>query len=235
MFRFHNTFRFVALLASLMISSFCNAGIVISIDRETALAGETILLGIYASSDSGDEISGFNLPFDYNSDGFVDVQNDQIGDLPAGFSLTNIAPSTDAFANAVFANTKLDRPFPQLSLINADFIATGSGDNIVLGNSLNPMKLFDVTIQVSPNVPVGTVVPFQIKVPSQPFSSLFLVAGPNSPTVFLPVIGTPATGSITIVAVPEPSSIVLLLSAAAAATFGVRWRRLTRCFGRRTT
>lgn len=124
-----------------------------------------------------------------------------------GFSLA-LTP----ISGVVYFNTGLDRPLPQIRLIGVDAIATGTGADIVLGNSLNPTKLFDVVVQVAPNVAVGTVLPFQIKVPNEPFASLFNVAGPNTPTVFLPSPGIPATGSITIVAVPEPSSIFLLLS-----------------------
>ena len=76
----------------------------------------------------------------------------------------------------------------------------------MLGNSLHPTKLFDVVVFIAPNVAVGTVVPFLIKVPNDPFASLFNVAGIGSPVVLLPTQGNPATGSITIVAVPEPSS-----------------------------
>ena len=211
-------FRAIGLLV--VLGANCNAGIVISIDRVSAIAGQSILLGVYASSDSGDVISGFNLPFDYNSDGFVDIQNDGFGDLPTGFTLSLVPVS-----NTAYFNTGLDRPMPQIQLIGVDTIVTGTGDNVRLGNSLNPTKLFDLALEIAPTVPVGTVVPFQIKVPNQPFTSLFNVAGPNFPTVTFPTPGSPATGSITIVAVPEPSSVILLLSVGAA-SLGVRkWRR----------
>ena len=213
-------FRAIGLLVVIIANANCNAGIVISIDRVTAIAGQSILLGVYASSDSGDEISGFNLPFDYNSDGFVDIQNDGFGDLPTGFTFSLVPVS-----NATYFNTGLDRPMPQIQLIGVDTIATGTGDNILLGGSLNPTKLFDLAIEIAPTVPVGTVVPFQIKVPDQPFTSLFNVAGPNFPTVTFPTPGSPAIGSITIVAVPEPSSVILLLSVGAASLGVRRWRR----------
>ena len=199
----------LAVLTALTCSGNCKAGIVISIDHAMAHAGDTILLGVYASSETGDSISGFNLPFDYNSDGFVDSQGDGIGDLPTGFAL---APTPLSFR--IYSDTALDRPSPQIQLIGADAIATGTGGDVKLGNSLLPTKLFDVVVVVAPNVAVGTVVPFLIKVPNDPFASLFNIAGKDSPTVLLPTQGNPATGSITIVAVPEPTSIFLLLSLA---------------------
>ena len=197
----------LAVLTALTCSGNCKAGIVISIDHAMAHAGDTILLGVYASSETGDSISGFNLPFDYNSDGFVDSQGDGIGDLPNGFSL-----AFPALSHIIYSNTDLDRPSPQIQLIGADAIATGTGGDIRLGNSLTPTKLFDLVVVVASNVSVGTVVPFLIKVPNDPFASLFNVAGKDAPTVLLPTQGNPATGSITIVAVPEPTSIFLLLS-----------------------
>ena len=209
-------FVFHAIGLLLVLGDNCNAGIVISIDRVTAVAGQSILLGVYASSDSGDEISGFNLPFDYNSDGFVDIQNDGFGDLPTGFTFSVMPVS-----NATYLNTGLDRPKPQIQLVDVDTIVTGTGDNIRLGDSLNPTRLFNLVIESSSTVPVGTVVPFQIKVPDQPFTSLFNVAGPNVPRVTFPTPGSPATGSITIVAVPEPSSVILFLSVGAA-SLGIR-------------
>lgn len=215
-------------LAVLFSINVAMAGIVISIDRETALAGETILLGVYASSETGDVISGYNLPFDYNSDGFVDVQNDGIGDLPLGFTL---APSP--LTSISYANAGLDQPFPQLQLVGTDAIVTGTGSDIVLGNSLNPTKLFDLVVVTDPSVAAGTVVTFQIKVPEAPFASLFNVAGPSSPSVLSPSQGVPVVGSITIVAVPEPSSIGLLLSVLIL-PFGRRgWRHLVRRTGER--
>ena len=101
--------RALAVLTALTVEDNCKAGIVVSIDRATALAGQTVLLGVYASSDTADVISGFNLPFDYNSDGFVDAQNDGMGDLPIGFSL-----ASPPLSGIVFFNTGLDAPLPQI-------------------------------------------------------------------------------------------------------------------------
>lgn len=197
---------FVAILFATLPSA-SRGGVIISMDNATALAGQTVLLGVYASSDSGDVISGFNLPLDYNSDGFVDQQQDRHGDLPAGFSLDAIP-----IRNALFANTGLDQPFPQTLLFNVDSIPTGSGANITLSNV--PTKLFDLVIGTDSTLATGTVLPFQIKIPASPFESVFNVAGPNNPIVVLPITGSPALGSITIVAVPEPNGIALVLAAA---------------------
>ena len=113
MMRLKLKFQAMVVLAAFICTANCQAGIVVSIDRETALAGQTVFLGVYASSEDGDNISGFNLPFDYNSDGFVDAQNDGFGDLPTGFSLAKNPLSFMLYGN----NTGLDRPFPQVSIM----------------------------------------------------------------------------------------------------------------------
>ena len=49
------------------------AEIILTIDHKLANPGETVLVGVYAASNIGDIISGFNLPLDFNVDGFADV------------------------------------------------------------------------------------------------------------------------------------------------------------------
>ena len=219
--RFSFVSKALAVVFIISLQSASRGGVIISMDNATAFAGQTVLLGVYASSNSGDVISGFNLPLDYNSDGFVDQQLDRIGDLPAGFSLDLIP-----IRNSIFANTGLDRPFPQTLLFAVDSIPSGSGVNTTLSDI--PTKLFDLVIDTDPSLAVGTVLPFQIKIPANPFESGFNVAGPNTPTVVLPAIGSPALGSITIVAVPEPSGIALVLAAATFCFIGKRVRKSAR-------
>lgn len=197
-----------------------SGGTIITLDNVFVPAGTTALVGVYASSDTGDVISGFNLPLDINSDGFLDSNSDLIGDLPPGFTL-----ASPPIANAVYNNTGFDTPQPQIGLIDADAIPTGSGTNITL--STTPQKLFDLVFEVAASVPAGTRMPLEIFVPASPLSALFNVAGPNRPTINSPVLGQPSLGSITVV-VPEPANIVLLLSAL---SFGIctRRRRQTVC------
>ena len=219
--RFINPLQTIAFLAAIFAGVGCHAGVVISIDKVTSQAGRTVLLGVYASSTSGDLLSGFNLPFDYNNDGFRDAQNDGLGDLPTGFSF---APTP--ITNVLYSNTGLDQPRPQVQLINTDSIVTGTGADIALGTSQNPTKLFDLVVVIDPTVAEGTVLPFQIKVPASPFSSLFYVAGPNTPVVNTPDQSSPAIGSITIVAVPEPGSVALVLAVSILAGGICRRRRI---------
>ncbi len=204
------------------LSSTAQAEIIMSIDHKLALPGETVLIGVYASSNIGDIISGFNLPMDFNVDGFVDVANDGISDLPSGFAL-NAFP----LRNQIYANTGLDRPQPQLTLIAVDAIPTGSGNNVVLGP--NPTKLFDIAVNVSGLAKAGDTMPIVIKLPDAPLSSLFNVAGPNNPSVALFSPGIIAAGSITVV--PEPATLGLVAlgaSAGWATGAGVRGIRIER-------
>jgi hypothetical protein len=192
------------------LSSQTDAAISISIANVSVFAGTTAVVGVYASSNDGDIISGFNLPLDINDDGMEA--------LPTGFTLNG-----SGFSNAVYANTGLDTLEPQITLINVDSIPTGSGTNIML--STTPTLLFDLDVNVAGSVAAGTVVPLEIEVPASPYSPLFNVAGPDTPTVAAPVIGTPVDGSITVVAVPEPAAI---LPVALVALLGVAGSRRSR-------
>ena len=175
------------------------AAVTLSIADVQVQAGQTAYVHVYASSTAGDVISGFNLPLDYNDDGFVDRNGDGVGDLPAGFALAAMP-----IANATYGNTGFDTPQPQISLINVDGIPTGSGQNLTLTTART--LLFDLAITVAPTVAVGTVVPLEIEVPAAPFGPLFNVAGPFSPTVAAPTAGAPVFGSIRVVGVPEPAA-----------------------------
>lgn len=201
--------RFVAILGivghMMLFCSLAPARVILSIDDIAVPAGTTAVVGVYAASDNGDVISGFNLPLDINSDGFIDSNSDNVSDLPNGFSF-----ASPALQNLRYANTGFDMPQPQIGLIEVDGIPTGSGADVLLSST--PTRLFELHVSVAPSVPPGTTVPLQIIVPNSPFQSLFNVAGPNGPTVLAPLAGQPVLGSITII--PEPSSQLAVLSGA---------------------
>lgn len=201
--------KFFAALAacsvSLVAAASSDAAVSISIDNLGVPAGTTAAVGVYASSDTADIISGFNLPTDLNRDGFSN------GLLPDGFSVN---PSV--LQNAIYNNTGFDTPAFQIALIDVDGIATGSGSNVQLG--VAPTLLFRLLIDVGPNVPVGTVLPLEIEAPADPFGALFNVAGPTNPTVAAPLVGVPVLGSITVT--PEPTAAAFVVAAA-----GVLMRR----------
>ena len=173
-----------------------NAAVTLSISNVIIPSGSVAIVGVYASSNSSDVISGFNLPLDVNDDGFT------AGILPAGFKL-----DANDLRNSIYANTGLDTPQPQITLINVDYIATGSGGNVQLSSV--PSLLFDLALDVAGTVPVGTRVPLEIEVPNAPFQTLFDVAGPGSPVTSAPTTGSPVYGSITVTSVPEPAGIAL--------------------------
>ncbi len=197
-----------------------DAAVVLTMSNVAVPAGSPALVGVFAASTTGDVISGFNLPTDINDDGFVsNGTGTTASKLPAGFAL-DATPTP----NAVYVNTGFDQPYPQIALINVDGIATGSGNNITL--TATPTLLYDLAIDVGRTVTGGTVVPLEIEVPAAPFSPLFDVAGPNTPTVTAPAAGAPVFGSITVTAaVPEPSAACLLAVSAVASALHRRSRR----------
>ena len=196
-----------ALASVIVFPSFSRArgDIIMTMDNVTVFAGQTASVGVYATSTSGDIMTGFNLPMDFNFDGNAT--------LPFGFSY-----GSPVLTNAIFSNTGFDRP-ASIGFANVDAIPTGSGANLTLG--LTPIKLFDIRVNVAGNVPVGTVLPIDIEIPATPLQSLFNVAGyangnlaSGKPVVLSTAPGVIAFGSITIVSVPEPSCLLLIAALA---------------------
>lgn len=175
---------------ALIMPSYSFANIVISIEHELVAPGGVALVGVFASSNMGDNISGFNLPLDIGADGKRP--------LPTGFTF-RVPP----LSNLLFSNTGFNMPEPQITIANVDAIPSGFVQaNQAVTLSAVPTKLFDIVIDVGPGVPVGTVVPIHILRDSL---GLFNVTSPNGGIVSVPGVGTPAIGSITVV--PEPGSL----------------------------
>lgn len=185
------------------------AAVIISLDNVSVLPGATAEVAVYAASDSADAISGFNLPIDFNRDGNNSV-------LPNGFAL-DVTP----LRNALFTNLAFNTTTAVIPIIGVDGIVNSSND-VDVDLTATPLRLFSVTINVSPDAVIGSVLPLEIEVPADPFSALFNVAGPRQPNVLSPTIGTPVYGSVTVT--PEPSSAVLLC----AATWALRRRSFRR-------
>ena len=195
---------FLAALAGVLMfgPSASRGAVILSVDDVFVAPGETAVVGVYASSTASEVISAFNLPFDFNNDGFVDADGDTISDLPAGFTL-GTPPSL-----AAEYSVGLDRPMPQVELIDADVIInTNNVHDVTL--PATRLKLFDIVFEVDASVSPGTVVPLRLFAPDAPFTGLFRVSGPAgtiSPAdVAAPLPGAPVFGSITVV--PEPAGI----------------------------
>lgn len=201
----------------LLLCPTTHATIFVHVDDVVVPGKSTAIVGVYASSDSGDVISGFNLPLDINNDGFIDGDGDNKSDLPSGFSL-----GSPSLRNVMYTNTAFDMPQPQIGLIEVDGIPTGSGANVML--STVRTKLFDLAVDVASGVPPGTRLPLRIIVPISPFQSLFNIAGPNSPVSSAPEQGVPVSGSIT-VAIPEPSAHFAIFGGVAMISWCSRRRR----------
>lgn len=196
-----------ALLAGMVAQA--SAVVVISIGNISAAPGTTALVPVFATSNTADQVSGFNFPIDLNNDGYNLL-------LPPGFSL-NAMP----FQDSLFGTVAFNRTTPILPIIGTDGIANASSSvNTTL--STTPTLFFNLAVDVAPNAVIGSVFPLQIEAPGDPFSAQFNVAGPNSPVVAAPTIGQPVSGSVTVI--PEPAS----LAAVGASLLALGTRRRTR-------
>lgn len=176
---------------SILMTSHAFAGFVIGIEHEIVAPGGTALVAVFATSDMGNNISGFNLPLDVGADGKKA--------LPVGFTY-----HSPPILNALFNNTALDLPEPQITIANVDAIPSGfvqANQAVIL--SQVPTKLFDLVIDVGSGVPAGTVVPIYIVRDSL---GLFNVTSPNGGAAVVPDTGRPAIGSITVI--PEPGGFM---------------------------
>jgi hypothetical protein len=154
----------VALLLALIASSrWATAAVTLELGAISGAPGETVLLPVFASSNSGDVISGFNLPLDVGLD---------------GNALVNLALADAPIQNALYASTSLNSNFN--AVVGTDGVANGDGGNVTLSSS--PLKLFDLALEISPSVSSAISIPASIKHPTTPVN-LFTLAGPGTPTI----------------------------------------------------
>jgi hypothetical protein len=146
----------------------------LSVESKSAAPGQSVLIGFFASSNSGDVISGFNLPLD-------------LGQSGQGFPAF-IAYSATPIRNPAFEFVTLSTALN--SAVNVDGIVNGDGDGLALGTT--PTKLFDLELAIGSAVTALTTVPIVIVNPTSP-ANLFSIAGPN-----LPQVGGLQGGTLTI-------------------------------------
>jgi hypothetical protein len=136
----------------------------VSIESKSAAAGQNVLIGFFASSNSGDVLSGFNFPLD-------------IGPSGQGFPPA-ISYGPTPIQNSAFEFTDLSTALN--SAVNVDGVVNGDSAGLALGPS--PTKLFDLELSIGPSAVLGTIIPLLIVNPTTPVN-LFSIAGPNSPQV----------------------------------------------------
>ena len=190
----------VCLLFTALFCTNATAAVTLDLGEATANqlgAGGTISVGVFASSDASDVMSGFTLPLDVNNDG---------NSLPAGFSL-NATP----IQNSIY-KTNLNQGMN--GVVDVDGIVNGSGDDETLTTSQT--RLFDLVIDFDGTVTSGTTIPIGIINPT-PVINQFKFSGPASPSV-----STILDGEMRII--PEPSSVLTLMSGLAILLVSLRRR-----------
>ncbi len=136
----------------------------VSIESKSAAAGQNVLVGFFASSNSGDVLSAFNFPLDIGPSG---------QGLPPAISY-----GPTPIQNSAFDFTDLSTALN--STVNVDGVINGDGQGLTLGPS--PTKLFDLELTIGPSAVPGTIIPLVFVNPTAPVN-LFSIAGPNSPQV----------------------------------------------------
>jgi hypothetical protein len=188
-------FRAIACIACVAAPAAARAAIYVDIGDALVLPGQTAVIGVYAYTDSGDVLNGFNFPLDINNDGNM---------FPAGFSY-NATP----IANEVITPTTLNLAFNGLVNLPAGIdgmVNAAAGPNIALGTISSPTKLFDLRIDVSGSVPLNTAIPVSLLTNTNPPVNIFNISGSGS-------FGGHSNGAI-IVAVPEASELIAAASGA---------------------
>lgn len=192
----------LSLISCMIFSIAClesaNGEITISITNEVTAAGTGVDAIVSIADTTGSAVlNNFNLPIDFNSDGFG---------IPAGFTF-NSATALSSFGNFSGAAA------PPTS--NLDFATSDSGAGLTL--SATPTDLFSLNFSVDSSVAIGTVLPISIQ------RSPELSGSPFPGFLQLTLDGTSINagdaafdditinaGSISIDAVPEPASLGLV-------------------------
>jgi hypothetical protein len=137
-----------------------HAAVTLSWESITVQPGQTAVVGVFATSNSGESLAGFNLPFDLGANGMG---------LPMGFTL-----NPDLLRDKVWPTVNVN--FMRNALVGIDGIVNGDGANILLGTA--PLRLFSLAIDVSPTIESGTILPLAIRTSTAPIN-FFTLAGPS--------------------------------------------------------
>ena len=176
----------VAVFVSLCTISSASSDVIISIDDVTTIAGTNVSVDVTATATAGESLTGLGLPLDFGNDGFGGV---------AGFTYTGASnlQGFNTFTSGLNASSEEDH-FQEAGLFAGEVDLSGG-----------PVVLFSLDFEIASTVADGTVFDIGI-LEDERFTgatSSFLGTGAG----FAPVTLGAVDGSITVSAVPEPSSL----------------------------
>ena len=176
-----------------------SASFILSLENVSVTAGSQAAVGVFIASLDGDSLVSFNLPVDVGNNGFG---------MPPGFSFASgdFAQEQNTFGNIIISGTT---PLGGTLVQNYDAIFSDGGTFDILLTP-TPRRLFNILIDTSSSLSLGTSIPISFNANSNP--QLFNVTTRRilGGTVVIPTGST--NGSITITAIPEPASMLLLLT-----------------------
>ncbi|QEG20849.1 PEP-CTERM sorting domain-containing protein [Mariniblastus fucicola] len=179
-------------------SNTASAEIIVHVGNVTVDAGTNALVQVTATGD--ENLTSFDTPFDIGNDGFPNI-------APTGLTLIDVV-SAEPFGTGLFFNAAEN--LQEDLIVNDVSLATG----VLLDSS--PTLLFTMEFAVGNSVPSGTV--FDLTVIRD---DKFVINGTSNPGPGTSPVVDVNNGSITVSAVPEPSSLAL----AALVVCGITLRR----------
>ena len=174
-----------------------SASVVFSVEVDPPVnAGDTATVSFFATSDTpgGQALSGFNLPVDFGNDGNL---------LAAGFSIPDIDGNP---ANPINGSASLNFAALQNSLSGSDAIVNLVNGTVFTVGSTDTF-LFDLLISTPASAPVGS---FPVSIVTD--SPFFVVNAADNSILTSTSSADPAGGSVNIVAIPEPSSTIVMFA-----------------------
>lgn len=174
------------------------AAIVIDVEDVWVPPGAgTAYVGVFASSNASDAITGFNFPIDVGNDGNI---------FPSGFTLngTPIQNVIPGYGAVMTFNTTQNVSFNIDGIVNIGFAT-----NVTLTST--PVRLFDIVVNYGPAVLGGTSVPVIVDSNTAnnggpPVNQFRLDTTPTSAGLSATVLA----GSIN--AIPEPGVLIPILA-----------------------
>lgn len=196
--------KFVYYVIALVIaasSPSAQGDVVITVEVDPPVnAGDIASVSFYATSPSGQQVTGFNLPVDIGPVGTV---------LPSELSFL---PGDDSVGSAIAGAFGTLETGPILQLNNTDAVVNVAGfDPIALSNT--PTLIFDLLLTVSGSAEPGSF-PVTINNGDTPGAGFSFTISDENNAEILSSLTSVNPGSVNIVAaVPEPSSLALAMLA----------------------
>jgi hypothetical protein len=216
-------FSLMCVAAFMGISTSAQAAYVLSLENVTVTAGNQAVVGVFISSDNNQLLTGYTFPIEIGGNG---------RGLASGLSFP-ADPAAEVTTFTTVGITQLGSdilPGPFVRNYEGIFFDARPLNASAIQLSTTPVRLFNLLVDTSASIPGGTVFPVSITDNSTPGSQFSLttlnaVGGVETTVQTIAAGGSAIAGSITINAVPEPSSVALLTLAGVASGVYVRFRR----------